>query len=256
MTRRRLTALVLALLAVAAGVVLTVVGDTAALWAWIAETHGIIESYAAAHPVPAALVFLAVATFGKVTPFPGGLLIMLVGGTLFGPVVGPLLAAAGAALCALLVGAAGRALIREAIHRRFGHRIAHLEDTMAREGFNWLLAARLLPVLPAWLVNLVPVVFPVALWKVFVATLAGLIPISFVVGGIGAGLSDMAEARTVPADILFAPGVLGPLAALALLALAPVAVRRLRRRKTTAPPPPSPPAPPQQRREEPPPRGD
>lgn len=200
---------------------------------WLGSAQRGIDWWVDQRPLVGALLFLVVATLGKVTPFPGGILIMLAGGTLFGPIVGPLLAAVGAALSALLVGAVGRVLLYDALDRRFGHRISHLEEVVTEDGFNWLLAARLLPVLPAWLVNLVPVVFPIPLWKVFVATLLGLMPIAFVLGGIGNGLGSLAEADAVPSDILVSAEVIVPLMGLAVVALAPVAIKRLRRRRRT-----------------------
>lgn len=190
-----------------------------------------IEWWVDLNPLLGALAFLVAATLGKVTPFPGGIFLMLAGGYLFGSIVGPLLSALGAALSALTVGYFGRKLIYEAIDRRFGHRISHLEEAVTEDGFNWILAARLLPVLPAWLVNLVPVVFPIHLGKVFLATLLGLLPISFVLGGIGSSLSNLAAAEFVPSDILFSGEVLLPLMGLALVALAPVLIKRVRRHR-------------------------
>ncbi|EKV31681.1 putative membrane protein [Caenispirillum salinarum AK4] len=225
MKRRFLVLFLILLAAACAWFVLHFHGD---IGNWLREAQGVIAGWVDARPLAAAAGFIVIATLGKVTPFPGGIAIMLTAGTLFGPILGPLMSALGAALSALLVGALGRVLIADAIDRRFGHRISHLEEVVAEDGFNWLLAARLLPVLPAWLVNLVPVVFPIPLWKVFVATLLGLLPISFVLGSIGDGLATLAEAETVPADILLSADVLLPLVGLAVVALAPVAVKRLR----------------------------
>lgn len=229
MTRRLYLPLVL-LLAVAGGWVL--LRHHGEIGAGLTAAQQVVAAWVEARPVAAAVGFVAIAALGKVTPLPGGIAIMLTAGTLFGPVLGPLLAALGAALCALSVGAAGRWLLAEAVHRRVGHRIAHLEETVAEDGFNWLLAARLLPVLPAWLVNLVPVVFPIPLWKVFAATLVGLLPLSFVLGGIGDGLTSLAEAEAVPSDILLSPEVLVPLVGLAVVALVPIAVKRMRRKRS------------------------
>lgn len=243
MIQKRYLALFLVLFAAACAAFILRYGGELDVWGRVASAHAEIEAFTDARPVVAGLVFLAVATLGKVTPFPGGIAIMIIAGTLFGGIVGPLLAALGAALCALLVGSLGRVLIYEAIDRRFGHRVSHLEEVVTEDGFNWLLAARLLPVLPAWLVNLVPVVFPIPLWKVFVATLLGLMPIAFVLGGIGAGLADVAQAQAVPSDILLSADVIVPLLGLAVVALLPVAVKRLRRRRQArrslpdAPPP-------------------
>ncbi|GAA0595730.1 TVP38/TMEM64 family protein [Caenispirillum bisanense] len=190
-----------------------------------------IEYWVDLNPVLGAAAFLVVASLGKITPFPGGIILMLAGGYLFGSILGPILAAVGAALGAVAVGYFGRMLLFDTLDRRFGHRISHLERAVVEDGFNWILAARLLPVLPAWLVNLVPVVFPIHLGKVFAATALGLLPISFVLGGIGSSLSNLAAAEMVPSEILMSADVIVPLVGLAAVALAPVLIKALRRHR-------------------------
>ncbi len=191
------------------------------------------------HPMLGGALFVVAATLGKITPLPGGLVLMLAGGLLFGPIVGPVLSALGAALSALLVAWLGRLLVHQTIAARFGPRLSHLEQVIREDGGHWLFAARLVPILPAWLVNLVPVLFPIPLRAVFLATLLGILPIAFIVGGVGSRLASLAEAETVPSEVLFTPGVLVPLAALALLAVAPVVIKRVRRKKPAANEPPA-----------------
>ncbi len=228
MRRRFLILVVLALFAAAgAGLVL---GHGAGVRDMLLSAQHGVDGWVELNPVSGAAAFLVVASLGKVTPFPGGIFIMLAGGYLFGAILGPILAAVGAALAALGVGYFGRLLLFDTLDRRFGRRLAPLERAVVEDGFNWILAARLLPVVPAWLVNLVPVVFPIHLGRVFSATVLGLLPISFVLGGIGASLSTLAAAEAVPSDILVSADVVMPLVGLAAVVLAPVLLKTLRRR--------------------------
>lgn len=197
--------------------------------AWAVRSQAALTAWVAAQPVLGAAVFLVVATLGKVTPFPGGLAIMFLGGFLFGAVPGAVLSATGAMLSALLVGSVGRRVLSAPIHRYFGHRLRRIEADVTENAFSYLLAVRLLPVVPAWLVNLVPVVFEVRLVPVAVATFVGLLPLSFVVGGVGAGVSDLAQAGTLSAGLVFRLDTVVPLAGLAVLALVPAIVRHMRR---------------------------
>ncbi|MFP4080891.1 MAG: TVP38/TMEM64 family protein, partial [Ectothiorhodospira sp.] len=158
-------------------------------------------------------------------------LLMLTGGYLFGAPLGAVLCALGSGLSAVLVAALGRRLFPYWIHRRWGHRLTGFEKGLAQNGFPLLLALRLFPVVPAWLANLLPVAFPVPLGQVLAATTLGLLPISFLVGRLGAGLADLTQARHLePADVLTLDLLL-PLAGLAVMALIPVFLRQRRHRR-------------------------
>lgn len=182
-----------------------------------------------ANPIIGALVFVAFATFGKVTPVPGGAVILLSAGFLFGPIVGPLLGVLGGALAALLVAALGRRFLFERLASRFGHRLGGAERAVGEDGFWWLLSARLVPILPAWLVNLVPVLLPIRRRVVFSATAVGLVPIAFALGSVGDELTALARDDSL-ADVRLSPRILVPLLGLALLSLVPIAIKRRRRR--------------------------
>lgn len=194
----------------------------------LAASSATVAGWVEARPVLGALAFLAIAAFGKITPFPGGIALMVAGGYLFGPIPGALLSAAGAALSALLVAVVGRRILFDPIHERWGHHFDKIEHEVAANSFNYLLAVRLLPILPAWLVNLLPIAFPIRLRTVGAATFLGLIPISLIVASLGARLSDLAEAEKVSPMVMFEWPTLAPLLALAALALAPVVWKHVR----------------------------
>ncbi|MCG5524896.1 VTT domain-containing protein [Ectothiorhodospira haloalkaliphila] len=198
---------------------------------WVAGFQEQLVSGVDARPALAGVIYVLVVTFGKVTPFPGGFLLMLSGGFLFGAPVGAVLSALGSASSAVMVGGIGRWLFFDAIHRRWGSHLARFQDTVATNGFNFILAARLFPIVPAWIINLMPVVFPIPFRHVWMATFLGLIPLSFVVASLGEGLSNLAQVEDLSPSDVFRPSLLLPLAGLALLALAPSAVRLWRQRR-------------------------
>lgn len=193
---------------------------------WIGQHQETVLQLAREETALAGLCYVAAVTLGKITPFPGGFLLMLSGGYLFGAPLGALLCALGSGLSAVLVAGLGQRLFPQWIHRHWGHHLAGFEKGLARNGFHLLLALRLFPVVPAWLANLLPVAFPVVpLGQILAATTLGLLPMSFLVGRLGAGLADLAQARHLePADVL-TPGLLLPLAGLAVMALIPVFLR-------------------------------
>ncbi|MFP4245154.1 MAG: TVP38/TMEM64 family protein [Ectothiorhodospira sp.] len=224
----RRSLLAVSLMAIA-GTLWVVLGDRAL--DWIGRHQATVLQLAREETALAGLGYVAAVTLGKITPFPGGFLLMLTGGYLFGAPLGAVLCALGSGLSAVLVAALGRRLFPYWIHRRWGHRLVGFEKGLARNGFHLLLALRLFPVVPAWLANLLPVAFPIPLGQVLAATTLGLLPISFLVGRLGAGLADLTQARHLePADVL-TPDLLLPLAGLAVMALIPVFLRQRRHRR-------------------------
>src|SRR5690606_3627580 len=118
----------------------------------------------------------------------------------------------GAALGAGLVAVAGRRLLSPLIRRRWGGRLVPLEAAAREDGFSYLLAIRLLPVVPAWLANLLPVAVPIPLRWVLLATFLGLLPISIIVAGVGNGVASVStDSEALSAALLLQREVLLPL---------------------------------------------
>ncbi|MCG5510280.1 TVP38/TMEM64 family protein [Ectothiorhodospira lacustris] len=191
------------------------------LTAWVVASQETLLAWTALHPVAMAAGYVVAVTFGKVTPFPGGFLLMLTGGFLFGAPLGAVLSATGSAFSAVMVGAVGRRLFRGPIHRRWGHRLQKMEAKVNANAFSVILAARLFPLVPAWLINMLPVAFPIPFRHVLVATFLGLLPISFVVASLGAELSSLTQAQSLGMTDILSPSLLLPLGILALLVLTP-----------------------------------
>lgn len=181
-----------------------------------------------ANPSLAAAIFVASSAAIRLSPVPAGAMMTVTGGYIFGTVAGAVLAAIGAAAAAVLVFVVGRPLLAGIVRRRLGHRFIAIEREVAAGAFHYLLALRILPVIPAWLVNLLPLAFPIPVRSVILATFFGLLPISLMFAGLGAGLAALGstpeQALTVT---LLRWELIVPLAGLAGLALLPVALRHL-----------------------------
>jgi uncharacterized membrane protein YdjX (TVP38/TMEM64 family) len=181
-----------------------------------------------ANPLVAAVVFIASSAAARLFPIPAGAMMTVTGGYVFGTVAGAALAAAGAATAAALVFVIGRPLLAGIVRRRLGHRLAAIEHEVAAGAFNYLLALRILPVIPAWLVNLLPLAFPIPVHTVILATFLGLLPISLMFAGLGSGLATLGSTPVQTfTDGLLRWELFLPLMALAGLALLPVVFRHL-----------------------------
>jgi uncharacterized membrane protein YdjX (TVP38/TMEM64 family) len=108
--------------------------------------------------------------------------------------------------------------------------LGKLREALRKDGFSYLLAIRLLPLFPFWLVNLAAAVSGMRLGPFALATLLGIIPATFVFSSIGAGVGSVLAAGGTPnLSIIFSLPVLGPLVGLAALSLAPVAWKKWKR---------------------------
>jgi uncharacterized membrane protein YdjX (TVP38/TMEM64 family) len=176
----------------------------------------------------AAFVYIMVYTILVALSVPGGAVLTMAGGFLFGPWLGTLCAVVGATLGATGIFLAARAGLGGLAHRA-GPFIAKLETGFRADAFNYLLVLRLVFIVPFWLVNLVPALVGVKLRTYVLATFIGIIPATFVFASLGSGLANVVEEPGLA--VLLRPSVLGPIAGLVILALVPVGYRHWRSKK-------------------------
>lgn len=160
---------------------------------------------------------------------PGGTVLTLAGGFLFGTLAGAAFAVAGATLGAVAVFLAARSAFGGLLRAKAGPWVGRLEGGFREHAFNYMLFLRLVPLFPFWLVNLVPAVLGVPLRVYTLATLIGIVPGGLVYASVGNGLGAVLDAGGRPdLGLIFAPEVLLPLLGLGALALLPVLARRLK----------------------------
>ena len=173
----------------------------------------------------AVLVYIAVYGILIALSVPGAAVLTIAGGFLFGTWIGAVCAVIGATLGATALFLAARAGLG-GLAQRAGRFVGRLEAGFRVDAFNYLLALRLVPIFPFWLVNLVPALVGVSLPIFVLATFLGIIPGSFVYASLGNGLGSVVEEPDLA--IVFKPRVIFPIVGLALLALIPVGYKRWR----------------------------
>lgn len=187
-----------------------------AVSAWVAENWLL----AAFFYVMAYIVIIAFS-------LPAGLVATLTGGLLFGTVFGGLLAVTGATIGATAIFLAARTALGDALRAGAGAGLKRIERGFGENAFNYLLVLRLVPLFPFFLVNLAPAFLGVRLRTYVAATFVGIVPATFVFASLGNGLGAVFDAGRDPdLGLVFEPQIIGPILALAVLALVPVAYRR------------------------------
>ncbi len=162
---------------------------------------------------------------------PGATAATLTGGFLFGLFPGALFNVLGATIGAVLIFLAVRSGLGQGLAARIDAsdgRIARIMQAIRADAFQVLLSLRMVPVLPFFVMNVVPALIGVRTSVFAVTTFLGIIPGGLVYTWVGAGLGEVfARGETPNMSIIFEPHILGPLLGLAALSLLPVLLRRL-----------------------------
>jgi len=194
------------------------------------ENREALLAYVAMAPILAVLAFAAIYVTAVSFSLPIGTLLTVAGGFLFGALAATGIVVACATLGATIVFLIARTALGEPLRARAGPAIRKMEAGFAKNAFNYLLALRLIPVFPFFLVNLAPAFLGVRLPTFALATLLGIVPGTFVYASVGNGLGALFDRGETPdLRIVFEPEILVPIVGLALLALLPVFARLFRR---------------------------
>ncbi|WP_247878143.1 VTT domain-containing protein [Azospirillum sp. TSO22-1] len=197
----------------------------------LAAQRAQLTAFVEAQGALAVLAYVGVYALAVAFSVPGGTVLTLAGGFLFGVVWGAAYAVAGATAGAVAVFLAARSALGGALRRKARPWIGRLEDGFRDHAFHYMLFLRLVPLFPFWLVNLVPAFLGVPVRVYVLATLVGIVPGALVYASVGNGLGAVLDAGETPdLGLIFCPEVMLPLLGLAALALLPVAVKAWRRR--------------------------
>ena len=196
------------------------------------EHHGALTAFVEERAVVAALLFVAVYAASTAASLPGGLVLTVTGGLLFGTWLGALLTVVGATTGGTILFLVARSALGGGLRARAGGAVERLAEGFREGAFSYLLVLRLVPLMPFFVVNLAPAFLGVPLRTFVAATLIGILPGTLVYSSVGAGLGSLfAQGGTFTPGGVLTPQVVTALVGLAALALVPVAYRRLRSRR-------------------------
>jgi uncharacterized membrane protein YdjX (TVP38/TMEM64 family) len=180
----------------------------------------------------AGLAFVAVYAAATAFSIPGGALLTITGGFLFGIVIGALYVVIGATVGATALFLAARTALREPLRARAGPAIKKMEAGFHRNAISYMLMLRLIPIFPFWLVNIVPALIGLPLGIFVATTFFGIIPGTVVYSLLGDGLGDLLDAGdALDLGYIFRPKIMSALILLALLALVPVVYKKVKEPK-------------------------
>lgn len=199
------------------------------------QAHEIrLRAEVAATPLLALAVFTVLYAVATAAFVPVGLVLMLAGGFLFGPLVGTVATVVGSTAGAVMAYLAARFAAGDLIRNRLvTGPLRKLVEGFERAPFRYLLTLRLVPLSPFGLVNVAAGCARAPFRAYLAATALGAVPYSLIYSYLGDGLGEaFLASRTPTASILLTPDIAWPLTALAVVSL--LTARLSRRDRTGA----------------------
>ena len=195
-------------------------------WAALARHEATLRALVGTQPVAMAAASIAVYAAAVAVSFPGAVILSVTCGLLFGTVLGAAVTVLGATIGSVVIFLAARSALAPFLAARAGRGIERFRAGLDRDAFSYIVALRLIPVIPFWLVNLAAGLLGVRMLPFAAGTFLGIIPAATVFNSLGAGIGTVLASGDRPdLSIVLSPPVLLPLLGLAVLALLPVAWR-------------------------------
>ena len=181
-----------------------------------------------------AITFMAIYIVAVAFSLPGGAVLTIVGGFMFGLALGTTFVVVSATIGATALFLVAKTTIGDALKAKMSPWLQKMEQGFQENAFNYLLAMRLIPIFPFFVVNLVPAFLGVRLKTYFFATLFGIIPGSVVFIQVGAGLGSIFDSgEEFSTTGILTTDVVLALVGLAILSLLPILYRKFRQRNTS-----------------------
>jgi pyruvate/2-oxoglutarate dehydrogenase complex dihydrolipoamide dehydrogenase (E3) component/uncharacterized membrane protein YdjX (TVP38/TMEM64 family) len=178
-----------------------------------------IEAYRAAHPWQTALIYFAIYVAVTGLSLPGAALMTLVGGAVFGLAWGVVIVSFASTIGATLAFLASRYVLRDAVRRRFGDRLAAIDSGIARDGAFYLFTLRLVPVFPFFVINVAMGLTPIRTAVFYGVSQLGMLPATLVYVNAGQEIGRIESLAGI-----LSPGLL---LSFALLGLFPLVAKKV-----------------------------
>ncbi len=200
----------------------------------LAENYNTLKGFVDTAPLLSVLAFGAAYIITVALSLPIASILTLAGGALLG------WSAAVVIICSATIGAtivfiAARTVLNEFLRQRTSGFMAKLEAGFQKNAFSYLLALRLIPAAPFWVVNIVPALLGMRLNQYVLATFIGIAPGTLIYVWVARSFDILLSRGQSPdLSVLREPAVIAPLFALGALSLLPALWQRLKARQQIA----------------------
>lgn len=165
-----------------------------------------LAAFVASNLLLALLLYVVVYIAVVALSLPGGLLLTLSGGLLFGVWTAAPATIVAATIGATIIFSIARSSLGAALADRAGPWLGRFRDGFAKEGLSYMLFLRLVP-FPFWLINIAPALLGVPLRTFVIGTFLGIIPGTFAISYLGDTLDRIVvDAKTAYDQCVAAKG--------------------------------------------------
>ncbi len=199
------------------------------------EHRTLLLDWVAAHGLLAPVIYILAYIIVVAFSLPGGAVMTISGGFLFGAAAGGTWAVTGATLGATALFLIAKTSLGDYLLARAGPAIRKMQAGFEENALSYMFVLRLIPLFPFFLVNLAPAFLGVSLRTYLIATFFGIMPGTYVYALVGAGLGSVFD-RGVNFSLsgVMTPQMIAALVGLALLALVPVIYKKMRGKRNPA----------------------
>ncbi|MDQ7002026.1 MAG: TVP38/TMEM64 family protein [Ghiorsea sp.] len=188
-----------------------------------------LNTWVADYPMLSALVFVLLYVVVVAFSLPGGTIMTLTGGFLFGAAWGGLYTVIGATLGATIIFLIAKTSLGDVLLAKAGKSIQKMKAGFQNDALSYMFVLRLVPLFPFFIVNLAPAFLGVPLRTYVIATFFGIMPATFVFSLAGSGLGKVFEqGGSFSIAGILTPEMIGALLGLALLSLIPVFYKKFK----------------------------
>ncbi len=173
----------------------------------------------AQHRVLVVAAYMGIYVVMAALSLPGAAVMTLLGGALFGFIVGTAAVSFASTIGATLACLVARFLLRDWVQAKVGEKLKAINEGVEREGAFYLFTLRLIPVFPFWLINLAMGLTSMKLWTFYWVSQLGML----------AGTMVYVNAGKELAKIDSLGGILSPslIVSFVILGLFPLTVKKL-----------------------------
>jgi len=197
-------------------------------FAALAEHKAWLSAWVDAHLILAPLLYIFIYIAVVAFSLPGGLVMTVSGGLLFGATMGALYAVSGATIGATALFLIAKSSLGDFLLAKAGGAVKKMQAGFADNALSYMFVLRLVPLFPFFLVNLAPAFLGVRLRIYVIATFFGIMPATFVFALAGSGLGSVLEhGGDISLANVMTPQLMAAFGGLALLAIIPVIYKKL-----------------------------
>ena len=150
-----------------------------------------INTYYENNPWQTIFIYFSVYVVMAALSLPGAIWITLIGGAIFGVLVGSIVISFASSIGATLAFLVARFLLRDWVQDRFGNRLNAVNQGMEKDGAFYLFTLRMIPIFPFWLINLLMGLTKIRTWVFYVVSQIGMLTATVIYVNAGSQLAQI-----------------------------------------------------------------